>query len=299
MHGSQLFGQQPTFRGADFGIPEVAFFGHFQFRNAVATSDDWDSHDGVELVFVRNGEGCWEYPDGRLLRVSGGNGILFPPGRPHRIVNGVYPPCQVIWMVFQPLALARANNRLISEDEITALCDLADRRTAPVKLSQPLMRDLASLCTQLSDENLLIGSPMLLADVRSKFYSTVVEFWKVSSSERSGGGVSPIVSAAESLLRDEIDIEEDISTISARLGCRKSHLYETFKKEIGMSPNDYRQRLRIKKSCYYLARTDEQVTEVAMRMGYSSSQYFSRVFKKYIGFTPKTYRRLFRGGVEA
>lgn len=52
MHGSQLFGEQPTFAGADFGIPEIAYFGFVQFRKAVATADSWDDHDGMELVFV-------------------------------------------------------------------------------------------------------------------------------------------------------------------------------------------------------------------------------------------------------
>ena len=87
MHGSQLFGQQPTFAGADFGIPEIAFFGSVQFRKAVATADSWDDHDGMELVFVRGGEACWEYPGNRLFRVSGGHGVLFPPNHSHRIVT--------------------------------------------------------------------------------------------------------------------------------------------------------------------------------------------------------------------
>ena len=35
MIGSRLLGQQPTFGGADFGIPEIALFGYYQFRSAV------------------------------------------------------------------------------------------------------------------------------------------------------------------------------------------------------------------------------------------------------------------------
>ena len=61
-----------------------------------------------------------------------------------------------------------------------------------------------------------------------------------------------------------------------------------------MAPNDYRQRLRIKQSCERLSNSDDHVTDIAMQMGYSSSQYFSRVFKKYIGVTPNSYRKLFR-----
>jgi len=293
MHGSQLFGQQPTFRGADFGIPEVAFFGYVQFRNAVATTDSWDDHGGAELVFVRTGEACWETPGNRLLRLNGGKGIVFPPNHRHRIINGVYTPCQLFWIEFQPLDIAKTACKLIPAEEIEAIFELARSRSVPVALGESLMRNLAGLCSLLADENLLIGSRMLMADLRSKFYAAIVDFWKVSAGERGARSVSPIVREAETLLQLELG-HDDIPAISERVGCRKSHLYELFKREIGMAPNDYRQRLRIKQSCDLLSRTDEHVTDIAMNMGYSSSQYFSRVFKKYTGFTPLKYRALFR-----
>ena len=60
-----------------------------------------------------------------------------------------------------------------------------------------------------------------------------------------------------------------------------------------MAPNDYRQRVRIKRCCEKLAQTDETVTAIGISSGFGSSQYFSRVFKKYVGVTPTEYRRLF------
>jgi iron complex transport system substrate-binding protein len=106
--------------------------------------------------------------------------------------------------------------------------------------------------------------------------------------------VSPIVRRAEHILRAELDSEDDIAALAGRLGCGKSQLYQMFKRELGMAPNDYRQRLRVKDSCDLLANSDAHVTEIAMRAGYSSSQYFSRVFRKYVGMTPRAYRQMFR-----
>ena len=61
--GSHLLGQQPTFGGADFGMPEIALFGYYQFRSAVPTSDTWEQHEGVEFLFMQSGEACWDLPD--------------------------------------------------------------------------------------------------------------------------------------------------------------------------------------------------------------------------------------------
>jgi len=298
MHGSQLFGQQPTFAGADFGIPEIAFFGSVQFRKAVATADSWDDHDGMELVFVRGGEACWEYPGNRLFRVSGGHGVLFPPNHSHRIVNGVYTPCQLLWIEFRPREAAMRDARLIPSEEIAALYDLAMLPTAPVQLNDSLVRNLAALGNLLADPNVLIGSRMLTAEIRATLYSSLIDFWKTLSMGRAGRAHSPLVRQAEEVLQAELDSEDDIAVLPDRLGCSRSQLYQMFKQEVGMAPNDYRQRLRIKRSCEQLARTDAQVTDIAMQMGYSSSQYFSRVFKKYVGVTPNHYRRLFHDAGE-
>ena len=292
MQGSQLFGQQPTFRGEDFGIPEVAYFGYVQFRAGVATDDSWDEHDGMEFIFIRGGESCWEHGENRLLRASGGTGVIFPPHYRHRIINGVYAPSQMVWIVFQPQAVSIDIGRLIPPEEIAAIYSLGEHRRVPVRLSPVVMRGLSSLCALLTNDSLLIGSRMLKADMRAKFYSVVVEFWKNAVLENRTEPVNPIIREAESALQEEDD-KQKIDDIADRLGCARSHLYQLFKQEVGMAPNDYRQRLRIRQSCDELARTDDHITEIAMRMGYSTSQYFSRVFKKYVGLTPKDYRRLF------
>lgn len=293
MHGSQLFGQQPTFAGADFGIPEIAYFGYVHFRRAVATADSWDDHDGMELVFVRSGEACWEYPGNRLFRVSGGQGVLFPPGHSHRIVNGLYTPCQLLWIEFRPAEAAMKDARLMPSEELSALYDLAMLPTAPVQLGESFMRGLSVLGNLLSDPNVLIGSRLLTAEIRAKLYASLIDFWKILASGRAGAAHSPLVRQAEEVLSADLNSEEAIASLPDRLGCSRSLLYQLFTEEVGMAPNDYRQRLRIKQSCERLTATDDSITSIAMQMGYSSSQYFCRVFRKYVGVTPNAYRKLF------
>jgi AraC-like DNA-binding protein len=82
--------------------------------------------------------------------------------------------------------------------------------------------------------------------------------------------------------------------VAKRLGYGKSRLYSLFTHEVGMAPNDYRQRIRIKRCCERLTRTSDSITAIGIDSGFHSSQYFSRVFKKYVGVTPTDYRALFR-----
>lgn len=307
MIGSRLLGQQPTFRGADFAMPEVSLFGYYEFRSAVATSDSWEQHDGVEILFMRSGEACWELDeDDDFTVVTGGQAVLFPAGTRHRIANGVYSPCRLFWMVFDGQNQASERARLFPSTEIEALFQLAASRNAPINLPESCIRDLNDLCAQLTDERLLIGNALIMADVRSKMYASVIEMWKTGA---NGGeaGPSQLVRKAVRLLRqsadgsaDGEDHDERIADIARQLGYGKSRLYDLFGREVGMAPNDYRQRVRIKRCCERLVKTDESVTSIGISSGFGSSQYFARVFRKYVGVTPTAYRQLFgRGPVPA
>ena len=77
-----------------------------------------------------------------------------------------------------------------------------------------------------------------------------------------------------------------------RLG--KTRLTTVVQRLTGDSPVAYWRRLCIAKAEQLLRDTDATVTEVAFRCGFSSSQLFSRVFRKYTNRTPSQHRRQYR-----
>ena len=69
------------------------------------------------------------------------------------------------------------------------------------------------------------------------------------------------------------------------------HLSCAFKKITGYSPQQYILRRRIGKAQCLLIYTSLSLTEIAARVGYDDSNYFSRAFKKIIGMSPRLYRQ--------
>lgn len=57
-----------------------------------------------------------------------------------------------------------------------------------------------------------------------------------------------------------------------------------------MTVLDYLAHVRVEKACGMLLEGGMSVTETAMQCGFSSSSYFSSVFKKIIGTTPLKFR---------
>ncbi|WP_338556815.1 AraC family transcriptional regulator [Paenibacillus sp. KS-LC4] len=63
-----------------------------------------------------------------------------------------------------------------------------------------------------------------------------------------------------------------------------------FKQETGISMIDYVIRERVSKAMEYLQKTDMTVQEASISVGYDDVSYFTRVFKKHTGMTPKQFK---------
>lgn len=300
MIGSRLLGSQPTFRGSDFEAPEIAMFGFDHFREAIATTDTWERHDGTEIVFVRSGEACWEFGNHDLATVTGSHAVCFPAGVEHRVLNGVYTPCTLLWVLFEERDVAVTRARMFPRSDLACLLDVAGQSRAPIRLEAATTRTMSQLVRALTDERLFIGSTPLMADVRAKLCGCVVDLWQACGRQEVEPETSELVRQAIELLHADLDRpswddQESIDAIARRLHYGKSRLYTLFAQEVGMSPNDYRQRLRVRRCCDRLLESDESVTSIAVDCGFSSSQYFARVFRKYVGVSPTHYRRMFAG----
>ena len=70
------------------------------------------------------------------------------------------------------------------------------------------------------------------------------------------------------------------------------HICTIFKKEMGLTINDYLARTRIEKSKELLTDPRYKLYEVSQAVGYLDPAYFAKLFKKYVGCTPKEFRNL-------
>lgn len=92
----------------------------------------------------------------------------------------------------------------------------------------------------------------------------------------------------------ESNIENEslrISDIAAATFISESHLYKKTKALLNMSPLEYVQYLRLKMAESMLLGSDIPISEIGVRVGFSSHPYFSACFKKQYGMTPSQFRR--------
>jgi AraC-like DNA-binding protein len=86
------------------------------------------------------------------------------------------------------------------------------------------------------------------------------------------------------------------SLVADRLGLRLPVFCQAFRKATGMTCTDYIALRRIRLAKKLLRENSLLVKEIAHRVGYESSSYFSRRFRQIEGRPPSSYRRLNHSG---
>jgi len=74
----------------------------------------------------------------------------------------------------------------------------------------------------------------------------------------------------------------------------QTSLMRSFRQLLGQSPIAYLIGLRLARARTLLRSTDLPVTEIAFRMGFGDSNYFSRQFRQATGATPREYRQQYQ-----
>lgn len=81
-----------------------------------------------------------------------------------------------------------------------------------------------------------------------------------------------------------------LSDIVKQMNYSETFLNNKFKKKMGTTFIEYLNRYRVQKSVEMLQAGNEDIQEIAWKCGIGEYKYFSTVFKKYVGYSPKEFR---------
>ena len=117
--------------------------------------------------------------------------------------------------------------------------------------------------------------------------------WRSQASDRYGA----LIARVKQYVQEHYG-EEGLSLNDAakHVNVSPSHLSKVFSQETGMTFIEYLMETRIKKAMELLLSTRAKSYEIACRVGYQDSHYFSNVFKRMTGMTIRDFRK--RGRLE-
>ena len=101
---------------------------------------------------------------------------------------------------------------------------------------------------------------------------------------------NPHVEQALEFLEQHFTEKMELETVGRAVNLSKYHLSRLFRQEMGISLGRYIEQRRIEYAKVLLASSSLSVGEIGERVGFGSSMYFSNVFRKTEGISPRGYR---------
>ena len=245
-------------------------------------------HPDLEFIFVL--DGSMEYfVNGKTVHMEKGEGIFVNSKRLHYNYSKDATNCVFYVIVVHPSLLGgetHAGNeylesRFSSENEDCMLLtgNVAWQREALASMAKIYEETQSETCNLL---RLLSQSVSLCASVIENIQKDMPRH----ADERSWLTVWRMTGFIQKGYADKVTLDD----IAAAGSVCRSRCCKLFNEYVGQTPNDYLMRYRINKSCEMLRETNMTTTEISMACGFQSPSYYTQVFHKEIGLTPRDYR---------
>ncbi len=82
-----------------------------------------------------------------------------------------------------------------------------------------------------------------------------------------------------------------LEMLAEQVGFSPYHFARLFRQTTGESPHQFVVRLRIEKAQLLIRETDESLASIALESGFANQSHLTRIFKRFLGLTPKAYRQ--------
>lgn len=249
------------------------------YKSPIIKTEHPEGRNDYQLLYIAHGKGHFFF-NGKETIVTKGNMILFRPGEPQVYYYYSVDKTEVYWVHFTGSEVERylehyelPNDKNVFFTGISPdyqwlynqiIQELQLKRANYEELLRILLRHILLMINRFAKEDHTQGSDAFNEIERATHYFN----------ENYNKDISIEQYAEEHLMS-------------------KNWFINCFKKIMKVTPMQYILRLRISTAKNLLESSTKNISEIADAIGYDNPLYFSRLFTKYVGVSPKEYRNNF------
>lgn len=122
-------------------------------------------------------------------------------------------------------------------------------------------------------------------------YDFLIEFYRLTSAVNTSGITNSIVIKAVDYINSNYTFPITLEELCEVVGVSKQHLCRLFQSALNTRPMEYIAKRRIQAAKELLSETDRSVEEISEEIGFCTSSYFCKLFRRYEGMTPSQFRK--------
>jgi len=273
---------------AEFGFPEVPLVGVFRTRHAISALDDHTHKGLMEICYLKSGQMVFTV-DGRDHVCRGNQIFITWPDELHS--SGRHPQGRG-WLYWMQIRLPKRFRSFLGQSAATATPLIDGLRSMPHRHFHG-RHELASFYDDILDTLRHRDRPLFettLANAVTRWLLTVIECSRHPVERKLTAPMQAILKFIDRHLGEPIaldDLAEVASLSTSRMKAR-------FRLELGIAPREYILRRRVHRAIQWLRDDRRSITDIAYELGFSSSQYFATVFKRFTQRRPSDYHDALR-----
>lgn len=232
-----------------------------------------------QLIYIHSGCGVFDFGDDKERSISAGNIVIYRPNEMQKYTYYGKDKPVVYWIHFtgNNISALFENYGIDLVKQVIPVGCSAEyvQLFNKIILELQLKRDNYAECSMLLFKQLLIA--MGRATINNEHSSIVTDKLSIESA----------TNYFHEHFHDQILIDKYLEEKNINANA----FFKKFKAYTGVSPLQYLLDIRLSNAKSLLASTEYTISEISSIVGYDNPLYFSRLFHKHIGMSPREYRK--------
>lgn len=251
-------------------VTELGFYpsAKFHFRERFEGSNE------IIMIYCLDGEGTIEFKDQQKQEMLRGHFLCIPKNTFHRYYANEKNPWSILCIHFHC--------------SFEAHLPIKDRQmlvfSSPEK-NHLLQRHFIDLFN-IAEKDYSLGNMVCISQLLTLILTEAYLLDDGTSYDKQNQYLTRCIH----FMNEHLDQELSLDRLAKELNISPSYLSNIFRKYTEKSPVHFFIQLKMNQACKYLELTDLKIYEIAKKVGYADPYYFSRIFKRTIGSSPRSYR---------
>lgn len=248
-------------------------------------------HEDIEYIRVLTGHMAY-YINGEKRIIQENDGILINSRQMHYGFSDDGTDCEFLCVVFRLQLLN--NNPEIQEKYIRPIAEHTGLSYVYLQHTNPGEKEILLLFEQINQiyERQEPGFELLALGTLTAAWAKLFQLLGTNLLSGHGGIDEDLGIQKEmiSFIHENYDARISLEEIAAAGNVCRSKCCKIFRKYLNRTPIEFLNAYRLEVSTRYLVDTPMSITEIALACGFQSPSYYTEIFRKYKGCTPRDYR---------
>ena len=248
-------------------------------------------HDDMEWIYILSGSMCY-YVNGKMILLNEQDSFMVNVRQMHYGSSYKEQDCRFLCILFHPSLFG--SNPALLQKYVTPVMEHSDCEYLHFHSKQARGREIAGYLEQIRrlKEEAANAYELQAVAVMLQLWGSLLQCGElaVPGSKSDRNSDLEIQKRMVSFIYQHYAEKISLNEIAASGHVSRSKCCLIFRRYLQQSPVDFLNTFRLKTSCGLLRNTTKSVTEIAFSCGFHHLSYFSNLFSKHFGCTPREYR---------